>query len=94
MIWIRTETLDGNLAIVRIQDNGCGMPEEIHSKIFDPFFTTKPVGKGTGLGLSISYHIMVDKHGGNIYFKSSPTLGTEFTLEIPMQPIGSHPLPK
>ena len=91
-IWIRTETIDGNLAIVRIQDNGCGMPEEIHSKIFDPFFTTKPVGKGTGLGLSISYHIVVEKHGGNIHFKSSPTLGTEFTLEIPMQPIGSHPL--
>ena len=85
-IWIRTETSDGNLAIVRIQDNGCGMPEDIHSKIFDPFFTTKPVGKGTGLGLSISYQIMVEKHRGNIYFKSSPALGTEFTLEIPMQP--------
>ena len=85
-IWIRTETSDRNLARVHIQDNGCGIPKEIHSKIFDPFFTTKPVGQGTGLGLSISYQIVVEKHRGNIDFKSSPALGTEFTLEIPMQP--------
>jgi two-component system, NtrC family, sensor kinase len=72
-------------AVVRIIDNGLGMPEEIRSQIFDPFFTTKPVGKGTGLGLSISYQIVVEKHGGKLQCISAPNQGTEFRIEIPIQ---------
>ena len=45
--------------IVRIADNGMGIPEVIQKRIFDLFFTSKSVGKGTGLGLSISYQIVV-----------------------------------
>lgn len=71
--------------LIKIRDNGCGIPPEICSRLFDPFFTTKPVGKGTGLGLSISYKIVVEKHAGTIKCLSSPGLGTEFLIQIPVK---------
>jgi light-regulated signal transduction histidine kinase (bacteriophytochrome) len=73
--------------IIRIADNGPGIPEDLRTKICDPFFTTKPVGKGTGLGLSISYKIVVDKHGGVFKCNSQADVGTEFWIEIPLQHI-------
>ncbi|MEL7039433.1 MAG: HAMP domain-containing sensor histidine kinase [Cyanobacteria bacterium J06592_8] len=72
-------------AIIRITDNGSGIPENIKQKLFDPFFTTKPVGKGTGLGLSISYQIITERHHGKINCYSEPEKGTEFVIEIPVQ---------
>lgn len=71
-------------AIVRIKDNGPGIPEEVRKKIFENLFTTKPVGKGTGLGLSISQSIIVEKHGGKLSCDSRVEEGTEFTIEMPM----------
>ncbi len=85
-IVIRTEVGDRNFVRISIADNGPGMTEEVRSKVFDPFFTTKPVGKGTGLGLSISYQIVVEKHGGKLMCISAPGKGTEFAIEIPVQP--------
>ncbi|MFQ4141920.1 GAF domain-containing protein [Chlorogloeopsis sp. ULAP02] len=70
--------------VIRIADNGPGIPKDSLARIFDPFFTTKPVGHGTGLGLSISYQIVVDKHGGIFKCYSQPGEGTEFWIEIPM----------
>ncbi|HEY9743655.1 MAG TPA: PAS domain S-box protein [Coleofasciculaceae cyanobacterium] len=72
--------------IIRIADNGYGIPDEEKKRIFDPFFTTKPVGKGTGLGLSISYQIVVEKHGGQLQCFSELGKGTEFVVEIPLKP--------
>ena len=69
--------------VIRIRDNGPGIPEAVQSRLFDPFFTTKPVGKGTGLGLSISYKIVVEKHKGLIKCFSKPGKGTEFWVQIP-----------
>ncbi|OYD93918.1 histidine kinase [Nostoc sp. 'Peltigera membranacea cyanobiont' 210A] len=90
-ITIRTALgeLEGNIksVVIRIADNGPGIPEAMKAKICDPFFTTKPVGKGTGLGLSISYQIIVDKHGGVFRCDSQPGLGTEFWIEIPIKQI-------
>jgi predicted ATPase/signal transduction histidine kinase len=83
-IKIRTETIDQRWAMIRIADNGPGMPKAIRQKIFDPFFTTKSVGSGTGLGLSISYQIVVDKHQGRLTCNSVPGQGTEFVIEVPM----------
>jgi len=70
--------------VIRIADNGPGIPEELRQRIFDHFFTTKPVGKGTGLGLAISYQIIVEKHGGSLQCLSEPGKGTEFVVEIPL----------
>ncbi|WP_317619310.1 AAA family ATPase [Laspinema sp. D2d] len=85
-IQIHTELSSRNSAIVRISDNGPGMSDEVLRRIFDPFFTTKPVGSGTGLGLSISYQIVVEAHGGELTCTSAPGSGTEFVMEIPLQP--------
>jgi PAS domain S-box-containing protein len=81
---IRVSTaLDGDTALIRISDNGCGVPPENLSKLYDPFFTTKEVGRGTGQGLAITHSILVDKHGGDISVQSTVGLGTEFTLRLP-----------
>jgi signal transduction histidine kinase len=83
-IWIRTECGVDNQVMIRILDNGTGIPESLKTRLFDPFFTTKPVGKGTGLGLSISYQIITDRHRGHLTCHSVPGVGTEFTIAIPI----------
>jgi PAS domain S-box-containing protein len=85
-IWISTELLEDNQAVIRIRDNGLGMPPSVVRRLFDPFFTTKPVGKGTGLGLSISHQIIVEKHGGLLQCYSEPGQGAEFWIQIPISP--------
>ncbi|MEA5628249.1 ATP-binding protein [Nostoc sp. UHCC 0251] len=84
LIRISSEQVNEN-AIIRIADNGSGIPEEIQSRLFDPFFTTKPVGRGTGMGLSISYQIITEKHGGSLQCISSPGEGAEFVIAIPIR---------
>lgn len=69
--------------IVKITDNGTGIPSNIIQRIFDPFFTTKPVGIGTGLGLSIS-HGIIHEHGGSIQVESKTGEGTTFIIELPV----------
>ncbi len=69
--------------IIKISDNGPGIPKDIISNVFDPFFTTKPVGKGTGLGLSI-VHGIIAEHGGNIRVESSEKEGSTFFIDIPL----------
>ncbi|OUL28810.1 response regulator [Nostoc sp. 106C] len=81
-IHIRTEATD-NQVLIRIADNGPGIPKELQKKIFDPFFTTKPIGVGTGMGLAISYQIVKEKHGGSLQCVSCPEGGTEFIISIP-----------
>jgi len=83
-IHITTEILKQDYITIRISDNGSGIHPEHISKLFDPFFTTKEIGKGTGLGLSISYQIVVEKHRGKLYCDSTPGVGTQFVIEIPI----------
>jgi PAS domain S-box-containing protein len=71
--------------IIRLTDNGAGIPDEAKARIFDPFFTTKPIGKGTGMGLSISYQIVTEKHRGQLECNSAPGAGTEFVIRIPVR---------
>lgn len=84
-IWIRTQMSDRDTAIIKIADNGPGMPDDVRHRVFDPFFTTKPPGKGTGIGLSISWHIVVEKHGGKFWCNSVLGEGTEFAIELPLR---------
>ena len=72
----------GDNIYIRIEDTGCGIPEENIEKLFDPFFTTKG-HKGTGLGLSVSYGI-IQSHGGEIEVESSVGVGTTFTVIMPL----------
>jgi len=72
--------------IVRVKDNGKGIPEHILPNVFDPFFTTKHTGKGTGLGLSVSVGI-IKKHGGDIRVKSTHGKGSTFTVLLPVTSI-------
>lgn len=70
-----------DIIIIRCQDNGCGIPEDIMDTIFDPFVTHKE--NGTGLGLSSAKQI-VEAHGGSIYAESSLETGTVFTVTLPV----------
>ncbi|MBK9062533.1 MAG: hypothetical protein IPL89_04985 [Acidobacteria bacterium] len=72
----------GPSVVVRVVDDGPGLPPEIRERIFDPFFTTKPVGQGTGLGLDIARRI-VHKHQGEIEADSRPGR-TEFRVTLPL----------
>jgi PAS domain S-box-containing protein len=85
---IRIETgIRDNCAEIRIQDTGCGIPEEHQDKIFHPFFTTKEVGKGTGQGLALTYTIITDRHDGRISFASRPGEGTIFIVRLPLDTV-------
>jgi two-component system NtrC family sensor kinase len=70
--------------MVKVKDNGAGIPESIKDKILQPFFTTKPTGQGTGLGLSISYDILVKGHGGSMDIDTKEGEYSEFTIKIPI----------
>ncbi|WP_331000721.1 sensor histidine kinase [Nostoc sp. NZL] len=84
-IAIATELQDKNWVVVRITDNGSGIPSDVQERIFETFFTTKPRGVGTGMGLSISHQIVVEKHGGQLICKSEVGSGTEFIISLPIQ---------
>ncbi|MDD5507648.1 MAG: ATP-binding protein [Bacteroidales bacterium] len=81
-ISISTKKADQQI-VIRIKDNGTGIPQPIIDKIFNPFFTTKPTGKGTGLGLSMSYDIITNIHNGRLEVVSTEGESTEFIITIP-----------
>lgn len=71
----------GNAVIVKIEDNGKGIPEEIRDKMFVPNFTTKT--SGSGLGLAIVKGIL-ESAGGRIWFETETGKGTIFYIELPL----------
>lgn len=75
---------DGDYAVIRVVDDGCGIQPEHVAKVFDPGFTTKGTGVGTGLGLAISYQIL-HEHGGDISVESAPSVGTKVKLRLPIE---------
>ena len=80
-LWLRTERT-GAEVVIRIRDNGTGIPADSMDKIFNPFYTTKPSGTGVGLGLSLSSDV-VRQHGGSITAQSEPGEFTEMTVRLP-----------
>lgn len=83
-ITLATSELEDTI-VIRIQDNGVGIPEENLNKIFTPFFTTKTSGSA-GFGLSITYDLIVEHLGGEIKVESTPGEYAEFILILPKQP--------
>ena len=78
---------DRSSAVLEVNDDGPGVPEDAQGRIFDPFFTTKEVGKGTGLGLTVAYAI-VQEHSGRIWLTSMKGEGASFFVELPVS--GQH----
>jgi signal transduction histidine kinase len=67
--------------VLRISDEGPGIPDEIRGKIFDLYFTTK--SGGSGIGLAMTYRIL-QLHQGSVEVQSRLDRGTEFVLRIPL----------
>jgi signal transduction histidine kinase len=73
-------------AVLIVEDNGCGMSDEVKAHLFEPFFTRRRDGQGTGLGMSISYRI-INEHGGQIQVHSDgPNQGSRLTVKLPLHP--------
>lgn len=72
----------GASVVIRVRDQGPGIPEKDLDKIFDPFFTTKDAG--TGLGLSV-VHRIVTQHGGTVTAQKNPDRGMTFSLVLPLR---------
>jgi DNA-binding LacI/PurR family transcriptional regulator/nitrogen-specific signal transduction histidine kinase len=73
------------IVVLKVADQGHGIPSEIINRIFDPMFTTKPFGEGTGLGLSIVHDIVTTDFGGAIEVDTEVGRGTTFTLSLAVQ---------
>jgi signal transduction histidine kinase len=74
--------VEGDVLVVRVIDDGPGIPESVRHRVFEPFFTTKPVGSGTGLGLDIARRL-VGRHEGEIELSTKPG-HTEFCVRLPI----------
>ncbi len=81
-IFINIKKAD-QIIILRVKDNGPGIPVSIQDKIFEPFFTTKDQGQGAGLGLYIVSDIITNIKG-SITFESAVGKGTEFIIGLPL----------
>jgi len=82
LISVTTTKRNGSV-ILKVTDNGNGIPPNVINKIYQPFFTTKPTGQGTGLGLSLSYDI-IKAHSGEIKVESKEGEGSAFSIELPV----------
>jgi signal transduction histidine kinase len=71
----------GPAVVIRVSDNGPGVPESVRDQIFQPFFSTKE--EGTGLGLSIATRI-IDDHGGRLELESKQNEGATFIITLPL----------
>jgi len=80
---------DNDQAILRIEDNGCGIPQDHLDRIYDVLFTTKEPGRGSGQGLALSHMFVTQGHGGQISVDSEIGKGTCFTIRLPLT--GSEP---
>jgi signal transduction histidine kinase len=79
---------NGRIAVIRVSDNGPGIPESMREKVLRPFFTTKE--EGTGLGLSIAVRI-IEEHHGRIDIESNQGGGTTFIISLPLkEPTDEH----
>lgn len=77
------ELEEGPHVVLKVSDEGCGIPKELHQRVHDPYFTTKPVGDGTGLGLWTVYGI-TREHLGQVHLESVENEGTTIEIYFPL----------
>jgi signal transduction histidine kinase len=77
-------TGEGQGVVVRVRDEGPGVPKDARETVFEPFFTTKPRGRGTGLGLFVSKGI-AEGLGGELTLEQTGASGTVFKLQLPAE---------
>ena len=82
-IEVISKTSDRGQLVLKIRDNGCGIPEDLTEKIFQPLWTTKKPGEGTGLGLGI-VRKFVRRAGGDIQVSGQLNEGSMFTVRLPL----------
>jgi signal transduction histidine kinase len=73
----------GASAVIVVEDNGCGMTEEVQKHLFEPFFTRRRSGQGTGLGLSITHRIVAEHRGQIDVTSDGPGRGSRFVVSLP-----------
>jgi two-component system, NtrC family, sensor kinase len=85
---IQIQTKDqGDHILIKVEDNGPGVPDEIRDKLLMPFFTTKKGTEGTGLGLSIT-HDIIKSHDGKLTIESKVGEFTRFSILLPKVKLG------
>ena len=84
---------EADRVVLRVCDNGGGIPSEVVDNIFNPFFTTKPTDQGTGLGLALSSDI-ARQHGGLIRVETEQGESTTMIVELPLADTPITPTPK
>jgi signal transduction histidine kinase len=72
-------------ARITVEDDGCGMTEDVIQHLFEPFFTRRRGGQGTGLGLSITYRIVEEHHGQIVAHSAGVGRGSKFTVTLPLR---------
>lgn len=80
----------GDQARIVVNDNGCGMTEEVRKHLFEPFFTRRHSGQGTGLGLSITYRIVQEHHGQIDVTSDGVGRGSQFVVSLPAHPMSKE----
>ena len=73
-----------HMMLIRVSDNGPGIPEEFIEQVFDPFFTTRAAGTGLGLAVLAS---VVERHGGTVHATNREAGGAQFTILLPVESI-------
>jgi signal transduction histidine kinase len=82
LIRIRTRQA-GSWVEIRISATGAGTPEQLRDSIFEAFFTAKEAGPGARNSLALARSTIVDKHGGEVYFESTPGRESAFFIRLP-----------
>jgi len=81
-IFVKSYKEDDHI-VIKVYDDGKGVPEEIKERLFDPFFTTKKTGKGTGLGLAVCKDL-IEALNGEIFYDSEDKY-TIFGIKVPVR---------